>query len=77
MERDPAMVLDDVRNGYVSLEKAREFYGGGDRPSHHEGRRGHDKKLREELRSKRRGQTSFYPHLTRLKLTRPSGAATH
>jgi N-methylhydantoinase B len=27
MERDPAVVLSDVTNGYVSVEKARETYG--------------------------------------------------
>ncbi len=27
MERDPALVLSDVTNGYVSVEKARETYG--------------------------------------------------
>ena len=27
LERDPAAVLDDVRNGYVSLEAAEEVYG--------------------------------------------------
>ena len=27
LERDPAQVLNDVRNGYVSLEKARQAYG--------------------------------------------------
>ena len=27
LERDPAKVLNDVRNGYVSLEKARQAYG--------------------------------------------------
>jgi N-methylhydantoinase B len=26
-ERDPERVLSDVRNGYVSIEKAREVYG--------------------------------------------------
>ncbi|RLF11486.1 MAG: hydantoinase B/oxoprolinase family protein [Thermoprotei archaeon] len=27
LERDPQLVLEDVRNGFVSLEKAKEFYG--------------------------------------------------
>jgi N-methylhydantoinase B len=27
LERDPAAVLDDVRNGYVSLQAAKEIYG--------------------------------------------------
>jgi len=27
LERDPAAVLDDVRNGYISLQAAEELYG--------------------------------------------------
>jgi N-methylhydantoinase B/oxoprolinase/acetone carboxylase alpha subunit len=26
LERDPAMVLNDVRNGYVTVKRAREVY---------------------------------------------------
>lgn len=57
LERDPAMVLDDVLNGYVSLEKARELYGVVIDPRRMKVDEEATRRLREELKAKRRPQS--------------------
>lgn len=57
LERDPAMVLDDVLNGYVSLEKARELYGVVIDSRRIKVDEEATRRLREELKAKRRPQS--------------------
>ena len=51
-EREPEMVADDVREGFVSMESARKEYGVEIDPETHEVDMVETEKLRESLRSK-------------------------